>query len=114
MIDALLMGTLFGSVERRESKTGKPFWTAKVRTPMQDGESVLAGLIAFKEDAGRALMALSDGDSIAVAGELSIATYTAKDGSVKPSVRIAAHSVLTAYHVARKRQAMRAGEEGNG
>ena len=56
----------------------------------------------------RALRArgVSEGDSVAMAGELKVSTYTDKDGAAKPSLDLIAHAVLTEYHVARKRKAM--------
>ena len=106
MIDALIAGRLYGKPQSRTSKNGNAFATAKVRTPMANGESAFVNVIAFSDLAKTALLALSEGDSVAMAGELKVSTYTDKDGAAKPSLDLIAHAVLTEYHVARKRKAM--------
>jgi single-stranded DNA-binding protein len=107
MIDALIAGRLFGAPASRTSKTGKSFSTAKVRAPTRDGEALFVNVIAFDRAAVIALLALHDGDSVAISGELSIGIYTAKDGTTRPSLDVVAHVVTTEYHVARKRKAVR-------
>lgn len=57
-------------------------------------------------------MALGEGDSAALSGALTIGTWTDKDGSVRPSLNLQAHVVLTAYHVTRKRQAVAQDNDG--
>jgi single-stranded DNA-binding protein len=106
MIDALIAGRLFGKPQARTSKSGNSFATAKVRTPMPNGESTFVNVIAFSNTAKAALLALGDGDSVAIAGELKVSIYTGQDGVAKPSFDLVAHAVLTEYHVSRKRKAM--------
>jgi single-stranded DNA-binding protein len=50
---------------------------------MTNGESAFVNVIAFGESAMTALLALDEGDSIALAGELTVSTYTAKNGEVR-------------------------------
>jgi single-stranded DNA-binding protein len=107
MIDALIAGRLHGKVQRRTSKNDHGYTTAKVRTAMTNGESAFVNVIAFSESAMTVLLALDEGDSIALAGELTVSTYTAKNGEVRPSLNLTAHAALTEYHVTRKRQAVR-------
>lgn len=107
MIDALIAGRLHGKAQRRTSKNDNAYATAKVRTPMSNGESAFVNVIAFNEPAVTALLALDEGDSIALVGELNASTYTNKDGEARPSLNLTAHAVLTEYHVTRKRQAVR-------
>jgi single-stranded DNA-binding protein len=106
MIDALIAGRLYGKPQPRIDRNEKPFATAKLRTPMAGGESVFVNVVAFGERAATAVLALQDGDSVAMSGELSIKVYTGKDGVAKPSVDLIAHAVISEYHVVRKRRAM--------
>jgi single-stranded DNA-binding protein len=107
MIDALIAGRLHRKVQRRMSKNDHGYVTAKVRTPMTNGESAYVNVIAFSESAMTTLLALDEGHSIALAGDLTVSTYTAKNGDVRPSLNLTANAALTEYHVTRKRQAMR-------
>ena len=106
MIDALIAGKLFGQPAQRTSKTGKPFAVAKVRTAGGDGESTFVSVIAFDIAPCTALLALADGDSVAMSGSLSLKTWTDKDGNARPGLDLVAHQVLTPYHVTKKRCAM--------
>ena len=73
---------------------------------VRDGEAYFVNVITFDESAVRALLALSDGDSVALSGELTPKVYQPKDGPARPSLDLLAHAVLTAYHVTRRRQAV--------
>lgn len=111
MIDALIAGRLYGTPQSRTSRNGNAFAIAKVRTPMANGESSFVNVIAFSDTAQAALLALADGDSVALAGELKVSVYTNKDGEAKPSLDLTAHAVLTEYHVSRRRKTMTAADE---
>jgi len=106
MIDALICGKLYGEPRSRMTKDGRTYATAKVRTPMASGESVFVNVVAFCDTAVTALLALQDGDSIALSGELKVGTYADKEGNARPSVDLIAHAVLTEYHVLRRRKAI--------
>ena len=106
MIDALIAGRVHGQPTSRTGKSGKPFAVAKVRAAAGDGESLFVSAIAFDEAPCRALLALSDGDSVALTGSLTPKTWTDKEGNTRPSIDLVAHAVLTTYHVTRKRTAM--------
>jgi single-stranded DNA-binding protein len=108
MIDALIGGKLYGQPAERTSKNGKPFATAKVRATTVSGESLFVNVIAFASSAVEALLALQDGDSVALSGELTPRVYTDKQGEARPTLDLMAHAVLTAYSVSRKRQAVQA------
>lgn len=105
-IDALVAGTLFKTPEERPGQGGKTFVTATVRAADGGGESLFVSVVAFSSTAKAALLALEDGDSVALTGPLKIGTYEARDGAVKPKVSMAAQRITTAYHVARKRTAV--------
>lgn len=110
MIDGLIGGKLYGKPEARESRNGNPYVTAKIRAAAGDGDALFVNVIAFAEGACRALLALEDGDSVAIAGELTPKAWTDRDGNARPSLDMRAHAVLTPYHVTRKRKAAGAGE----
>ena len=110
MIDALIAGRLYGKPQSRTSKSGSAFAPAKVRTPMTNGESSFVNVIALSETAMTALLALGEGDNVAIAGELKVSVYTDREGTAKPSLDLTAHAVLSEYHVTRRRQAMHAEE----
>jgi single-stranded DNA-binding protein len=106
MIDALIAGKLYGAPQRRSSKTGTQFVTGKLRASMGD-ESVFINFICFRETVGLALLALTDGTPCAIAGDMKITTYTARDGTTRPSIDITVSEILTPHHVSRRRQAMK-------
>jgi hypothetical protein len=106
MIDALLAGKLFGKATERTGQSGKPFVTCNVRLATEGGHAIFAGVIAFAEGPRTALLALADGDSVALSGSLTPKTYTDREGKVRPALDVVAHAVVTAYHVNRRRKAM--------
>ena len=111
MIDGLIAGHLVGLAETREGKNGTRFALAKVKATSGDGESLIVNVIAFATEASAALMALDDGDAIALAGALTPKVWTDKQGNTRPALDMVATQVLTAYHAARKQQTL--AEPGN-
>lgn len=110
MIDALISGHLHGAPKARISQAGKRFATANVRTATRDGNGIFVSVIAFSQSACDALLALDDGDSVALAGELTPKIYTPRDGGEpRPSLDLLAHRVLSAYHVSKTRRAVQDG-----
>jgi single-stranded DNA-binding protein len=108
MIDALIAGKLYGTPTERAAKNGSRFATAKVRVTTVSGEGLFVNVIAFAASAVESLLALTEGDSVALSGELTPKVWTDKNGEARPSLDLVAHAVLTAYHVTRKRLAVRA------
>jgi len=106
MIDALIAGRLYGTAKQGTGKTGNTYTTAKVKAAAGNGETLLCGVIAFDDKAQAALLALDDGDSVALSGSLTPKVFQAKDGEYRPGLDLVAHAVLTAYHVKRKRAAV--------
>jgi single-stranded DNA-binding protein len=104
MIDGLVSGKLYGAASSRTGQSGKTFVTAKVRAAMGDGEALFVNVIAFDDGAKTALLALGDGDSVALAGALTPKVWTDRNGEAKPALDLVAHAVLTTHHVRRKRQ----------
>lgn len=106
MIDALIAGRLHRAPQERTSNSGKPYATATVRASTREGNAIFVNVIAFDDPAVTALLALADGDSVALAGELTPKVYIPQSGEPRPSLDLLAHAVLTEYHVARKRKAV--------
>jgi hypothetical protein len=106
LIDALIAGRLYGKPQSRDGKNGRPYATTKVRVPTRDGNAIFVNVIAFEDAAVTAILALDNGDSIALAGELTPKVYTPPAGEPRPSLDLLAHAVISAYHVARKRKAV--------
>jgi len=106
VIDALIQGRLRRTPESRTSAAGKPFAVASLRTTVRDGSAVFVSVIAFHQAAITALLALSDGDSVSIAGELTPKVYTPPVGEPRINLDLIAHAVLTEYHVSRKRRAV--------
>jgi single-stranded DNA-binding protein len=107
MIDALICGRLYGAPVPRMTKANRPYCTAKVRVSARDGESLFVDVVCFSPAAVASLLALSEGDAVALAGELTPRAFTSKDGAPRPSLDLLAHVVTSEYHVGRKRKAVR-------
>ncbi|MDZ7920068.1 single-stranded DNA-binding protein [Rhodoferax sp.] len=106
MIDGLIAGHLVGLAETRQGKNGSTFALAKVKAMAGDGESLIVNVITFAAEASAALMALDDGDAVALAGALTPKVWTDKQGNTRPALDMVATQVLTTYHVARKQHAL--------
>ncbi|MBG0869262.1 single-stranded DNA-binding protein [Burkholderia sp. 9777_1386] len=113
MIDGLVSGKLYGKPAERTGANGHSFVTAKVRAAAGDGEALFVNVIAFSDGVKARLLALDDGDSIALAGTLTPKVWTDRSGDAKPALDMVAHAVLTAYHVKRKRAAMQVSNDGD-
>jgi len=112
MIESLLSGKLVGTPERRTSKGGKPYVQARMRVPAGAEEVHFARLTAFSDTACTALLALGDGDALAVAGTLKVGVWTPQGGEPRPNLDMVAVQVLTVYHLERRRRAMQGDDEG--
>ena len=97
MIDGLIAGRLLGDPEQRTGKGESRFVVAKVRAPTSEGENLIVNVIAFDDASCGALLALRDGDSVALAGSLTPKAWTDKQGNVKPALDLVAQRVLSAY-----------------
>jgi single-stranded DNA-binding protein len=105
MIDALIAGRLHGQPKKMTGKSGKVFVVCKLRVAA-GGEQIFCNVIAFETPTCEALLALAAGDSVALAGSLTPKAWADRDGVPRGTVDVTAHSVVTPYHVTRKRQAM--------
>jgi single-stranded DNA-binding protein len=112
MIDALITGRLYGAPRERGAKNGATYTTLNVRVSGDDGESMFVNVVAFDSGIQQALLALDEGDSVSLTGSIAVNVWTDKGGLARPSIRMTAHSLTTAYHVKRKRKAMSHGRAG--
>lgn len=103
MIDGLVAGKVFGQPKQGQGKNGM-YATAKVRVTT-DQDTIFVNVICFNEKTCTQLLALNDGDSVALSGSLTPKVWEAKEGA-RPVLDMVAHGVLTAYHVSRKRKAI--------
>lgn len=105
MIEALVSGKLHGQPAQKTARTGTLFVVAKVRAHAGDAD-VFVNVIAFSQAACEALLALGDGDAVALAGSLVPKAWIDREGTARPALDLVASQVLTAYHVSRKRKAL--------
>jgi len=104
MLDALITGRLHGKPTQKAAKTGKPFAIAKVRVATGD-QAIFVSVVAFDAAVCNGLLALDEGDSVALAGTLTPTAWLDREGAPRPGMDMVAHALLTAYHVKRKRAA---------
>lgn len=105
MIEGLITGTLVGLAEQRQGKNDTSFVLAKVKAVPGEGESLIVNVIAFAAEACAALLALDEGDTLALSGALTPKVWTDKQGNTRPALDMVASQVQTVYHVDRKRAA---------
>jgi len=113
MIDALIGGSVHGKPVTRIGPSGKAFVGAKLITRTGNGDRILVNVIAFDGGVRNALMALNNGDSVALSGTLTPRVWTPPNSDPRAVLDIVAHSITTNYHVTRKRQSMRLTAESN-
>ncbi len=106
MIEGLITGTLVGLAEQRQGKNDTTFVLAKVKATSGEGEPLIVNVIAFAPEACAALLALDEGDALALTGALSPKVWTDKQGNTRPALDLVASQVLSVYHVDRKRAAL--------
>ena len=106
MIEGLITGTLMGLAEERQGKNDSTFVLAKVKAQPGEGESLIVNVIAFSAEARAALLALDEGDTLAVSGALTPKVWTDKQGNTRPALDLVASQVLSVYHVERTRSAV--------
>lgn len=106
MIDALLTGKLAADPKAGTSRNGNPYATARLWVTTGGEDRLSVTVIAFEADTVAGLLALTTGDAVALAGELTPKVWTDKEGEARPAADMKAHALLTPYHVTRKRRAM--------
>jgi len=104
MLSVLIEGTLTTAPVSRTSTKGRPYTTARVRASGEGGETIWCNVIAFNADAAEALADLANGDSVAIAGHATLATWD-KDGEQRVGLRVKASRVLSVYEAGKRRGA---------
>ena len=112
MLNILASGTLVSDPKSRQSGTGKAYTTASMRVPTEDGEAMLASIIAFNADAVTSILALSKGDCLSVAGRAKLTEWAGQDGVEKRGLSVVADQVLTVYQIEKKRRQASQSAEG--
>ena len=107
MLNVLLTGKLAKDPKTGNSRNGQPWTAATIRVPLQpnqegEADSLFVSTIAFGSEAEK-LGRLTAGDAVSVTGTAKVSTFTAKDGTVKPSMDVQAVGIMTAYAVRKKR-----------
>ncbi|HXR19422.1 MAG TPA: hypothetical protein VN757_05740, partial [Steroidobacteraceae bacterium] len=106
MIGGLVAGRLAAAPSSRIAKNGNTYATCRLRCSVGDEPAMVNG-IAFNSNVVQQLLALGEGDAVALSGELEISrTWTDREGNVRPSINMKIFALLTEYHVKRKREAM--------
>jgi len=102
MLNILATGSLVADPKERTGTSGKPFVTANARVPSDGEDSILLSLIAFRDSACQALMALTKGDAVAVIGRAKLASWNTA-GEQRHGLSVVADQVLTVYQVEKRR-----------
>lgn len=111
-IEAIITGKLHGTAQRRAGTTsGRQFVIAKVRAAVGDADAVFVNVVTFSDTTGAALLALADGDSLALAGTLKPGAWTDREGTARPSVDLVAAQVMTLYGLKRRRATVQAASD---
>jgi single-stranded DNA-binding protein len=108
MIDGLVTGKLHGKPQQRRASNGggRVYVTATVRCAGGEGEAVFVNAVAFSDSAKAALLALEDGDPVALCGSLSVGIWQPEQGAARPQVRLTVTGLLSPYHVTKRRAAV--------
>jgi len=106
MIDGLIAGRLMGDASRRVDKAGRTYLVARVLARNKADEEFIVNVIAFDEAPCAALLALRDGQALALSGALTPKVWTDKQGIARPSLDLVAVQVMTAHDVKQKSAAL--------
>jgi hypothetical protein len=97
MIDGLIAGRLMGDASRRVDKAGRTYLVARVLARNKADEEFIVNVIAFDEAPCAALLALRDGQALALSGALTPKVWTDKQGIARPSLDLVAVQVMAAH-----------------
>lgn len=106
MIDALVQGKLFGSPRQSTGKAGNLYVTARAKVWTNNGDLLMCDVVAFEDSVQTALLALTDGDNVALSGHLVPKVVQTPSGEYRPGMNMVAHGLLSTYQVRRKRHAL--------
>jgi single-stranded DNA-binding protein len=94
MIEGLISGHLVGLAETRQGKNDSSFTLAKVKTNTSEADTIIVNVITFSTEASSALLALDDGDALAVSGSLTPKVWIDKQGNARPALDMIATKIL--------------------
>jgi single-stranded DNA-binding protein len=106
---ALLSGALHKAPERRTSKGGKAYVSATMREGSGDAVTWWK-ILCFSETAAEELLALADGDAVAVSGAFKVEIYE-KNGEQRLSHTVFVDRVITAHRQKAKKRAQQSASE---
>jgi single-stranded DNA-binding protein len=95
MIEGLISGHLVGLAETRQGKNGSNFTLAKVKASTSETDHIIVNVITFSTEASNALLALDDGDALAVSGSLTPKVWTDKQGNARAALDMIATKIIT-------------------
>jgi single-stranded DNA-binding protein len=95
MIEALISGHLVGLAETRQGKNGSSFTLAKVKANTSESDHIIVNVITFSAELGSTLLALDEGDGLAVAGSLTPKVWTDKQGNARPALDMIATKIIS-------------------
>ncbi len=95
MIEGLISGHLVGLAESRLGKNDSSFTLAKVKANTSETDHIIVNVITFSTEASHTLMALNDGDALALSGSLTPKVWTDKQGNTRPALDMIATKILT-------------------
>lgn len=101
MLAVLASGTLNSDPIARKGRSGKPFVTAALRTPSDEGALIIQ-FIAFDDAVVAALQKLQRGDAVSITGRATLKTWQAREGQ-RTGLSVVADAILTAYQSRKKR-----------
>ncbi|ATQ67352.1 MULTISPECIES: single-stranded DNA-binding protein [Methylosinus] len=111
---ALISGTIGRRPERRTARTGKPFVTASLRA-VGGGSVMWWSVVAFDDGAAAELLALVEGDAVAIGGPMKAEIWAPADGKARVNLSIVATTVASLKAAQRKSKATpRAAERKSG
>lgn len=95
MIEGLIAGRLYGSPEERTGQHSSRYVTCKIKAQTDDGETLICNVIAFSDTLRLSLLALNDGDSVALSGALTPKVWFDKQGNARPAIDMIAHQLIS-------------------
>ncbi len=98
MISAIVHGTIVGTPEQLTTKYDKPYARAKLRV-ISDAVGDFVSIVCFDEAPCIALLALTDGDTVAVSGTLKAKPYVDKMMEPRSGLDMVVRSIMTPYQV---------------
>jgi single-stranded DNA-binding protein len=103
MLVILISGKLLKDPVKRTSATGKPYATALLSVPTDDGQT-LVSCVAFSNVAEQ-LLSHSQGDSLSVLGKAKLSEWT-KDGEAKHGLDMVVDKLLSPYELTKRREGL--------